>query len=101
MQEGKFKNNYFLLRHGESVPNVRGIILSHLSEGKKNQYMLTEQGEHQVFSSVREAKKESLLDEDTVIYSSPFSRCKRTAEIAREVLGAKKDIVFDDRLRER
>ncbi|MEN9558239.1 MAG: hypothetical protein RL141_608, partial [Candidatus Parcubacteria bacterium] len=32
---------------------------------------------------------------------SPFSRCRRTAEIAKEVLGVPTDILFDDRLRER
>lgn len=38
---------------------------------------------------------------DTIIYSSPFSRAKRTAEIAKEVLCVDSDIIFDDRLRER
>lgn len=33
--------------------------------------------------------------------SSPFSRCKRTAEIAKEVLGIKDEILFDNRLKER
>jgi broad specificity phosphatase PhoE len=96
-----FKNNYFLLRHGESVPNVRGVILSHLEDGKKPEHTLTEHGEEQVRISVHGAKAQGVLDSVTIIYSSPFSRCARTAEIAKEVLGIKEDIVFDDRLRER
>jgi broad specificity phosphatase PhoE len=94
-------NTYFVLRHGESMPNTRGVILSHLDEGKKEDHTLTAKGEEQVFASVRAAKEQGLLDENTIIYSSPFSRCKRTAEIAMEVLGVKTDIILDDRLRER
>jgi broad specificity phosphatase PhoE len=96
-----FKNHYFILRHGESVPNTRGIILSDLNEGIKDDHTLTKHGEDQVAHSVEEAKGQELLDEGTIIYSSPFSRCKRTAEIAKSILGVKTDIIFDDRLRER
>jgi probable phosphoglycerate mutase len=96
-----FKNHYFLLRHGESMPNIRGVILSHLEEGKKDEHTLTKNGEEQVRRSVREAKAQGLLKDDTIIFSSPFSRCRRTAEIAKEVLGVPVEIIFDDRLRER
>jgi probable phosphoglycerate mutase len=96
-----FKNHYFLLRHGESVPNIRGVILSHLEEGKKVDHALTKNGEEQVRRSVQEAKAQGSLKEDTIIFSSPFSRCRRTAEIAKEVLGVNAEIIFDDRLRER
>ena len=83
------------------MPNVRGVILSHLEEGKKDEYTLTKNGEEQVRHSVQEAKTQGLLKEDAVIFSSPFSRCRRTAEIAKEVLGVPAEIIFDDRLRER
>ena len=94
-------NKYFVLRHGQSKANVAKIILSHPKEGKKEKYTLTFEGENQVRKSVEGAKKEKLLDGKTIIYSSPFSRCKKTAEIAKEVLGVKYEILFDDRLRER
>ncbi len=97
----KLKNTYFLLRHGESRPNMRGVIVSGLRDGKKWRNTLTKHGRDQVAASVREAKEAGMLDATTVIYSSPFSRCARTAAIARRVLGAKGRIVFDDRLRER
>jgi len=42
-----------------------------------------------------------LLGSDTIIYSSPFSRTKKTAEIAKEILGVKSEIIFDERLRKR
>ena len=94
-------NKYFILRHGQSKANLVGIILSNLEEGKKEKYTLTSEGENQVKISVENAKKEKLLDDKTIIYSSPFSRCKRTAEIVKEVLEVKGEILFDDRLRER
>jgi len=95
------KNNYFVLRHGESKPNVLKIVLSSLEDGKKEEYTLTDRGEEQVKLSVRKAKDEELLGSDTIIYSSPFSRTKRSAEIAKEVLGVNEEINFDERLRER
>ena len=96
-----FKNYYFLLRHGESIPNIRGVILSHLEEGKKDKYTLTKNGEEQIRYSVQDAKAQGLLDKNIIIFSSPFSRCRKTAEIAKEVLGVSTEIIFDDRLRER
>lgn len=98
---GEFYNMYFALRHGESRPNVRGIILSDLHNGKKLRHTLTRNGRGQVARSVQAGKDAGLLDADTVIVSSPFSRCAKTAKIARRILGAKRRTVFDDRLRER
>jgi len=96
-----FKNIYFGLRHGESIPNTRGIILSSVGEGIKEENTLTANGEQQVSRSVSVAKERGLLDSGTIIYSSPFSRCRKTAEIAKNILGAEAGIVIDDRLRER
>lgn len=97
----RLKNKYFALRHGESKANVAEIILSHLENGVKEEFTLTEYGEQQVRDSVEKIKSEGLLGKDTIIYSSPFSRCKRTAEIAKEILEVKDEIHFDNRLRER
>ncbi len=83
------------------MPNIRGVIVSHLGEGEKDENTLTKNGEEQVRRSVKEAKARGPIKEDTVIFSSPLSRCKKTAEIAKEMLGVKEDILFDDRLRER
>jgi len=95
------KNRYFILRHGESKANVAEIIVSYREHGAHDNFTLTEQGERQIRSSVQEAKEKGILDSGVIMYSSPFSRCKRTAEIAKEVLGIEGNIHFDDRLRER
>jgi len=97
----KLKNRYFIIRHGESKANISEIILSHPEHGTCEDFTLTKKGEEQVRDSAEKAKLEGFLDSETMIYSSPFSRCKRTAEIAKEVLGIKDKIHFDDRLRER
>lgn len=94
-------NRYFILRHGQSHANVAEIILSHPEEGAKEEHTLTTEGENQVRESAEQARLNGILGEDTIIYSSPFSRCRRTAEVAKEVLGVKQEIIFDDRLRER
>ncbi|MEN9557858.1 MAG: hypothetical protein RL141_227, partial [Candidatus Parcubacteria bacterium] len=65
-------NRYFILRHGQSLANVAGIILSHLEDGKSDAYTLTEKGEDDVRASVRRAKEQDLLNVDTIIMSSPF-----------------------------
>lgn len=77
----KLKNRYFIIRHGESKANVAEIILSHPEEGMKENYTLTAKGENQVRTSVEKVKYQGILDNETIIYSSPFSRCKKTAEI--------------------
>lgn len=97
----KFKNRYFAIRHGESKANKAGIILSDLKEGKKEKYSLTDKGKEQVKESIQIAKGRYKLGGDVTIVSSPFSRCKKTAEIAKNSLGVQSRIVVDDRLRER
>lgn len=97
----KLKNRYFALRHGESVPNVLEIVLSHPEHGTNEKFTLTKNGEKQVIDSAEKAKSDDLLDDKTIIYSSPFSRTKKTAEIVKEILGVKEEIHFDKRLRER
>lgn len=75
--------------------------MSDLHDGQLNEFSLSEEGERQVRASAEAMKASGMLDEDTIIISSPFSRCRRTAEIIREVLGASAQIIFDERLRER
>ncbi len=100
--ERQFRNRLFGLRHGHSRANEAGVILSHLEDGKSDEFTLTPKGEDQVRSSIAAAKAAGLLNEQAIIVSSPFSRCRRTAEIACELLGIPvASIIFDDRLRER
>lgn len=100
-QTQRLKNRYFVLRHGQSHANIQGVILSDLHDGQLETFTLTEEGEQQVRASVETAEANDVLGQDTIIISSPFSRCRRTAEIAKEVLESHAQIIFDERLRER
>ena len=95
----KFKNRYFIIRHGESEANVAGILLSHPKDGTVS-FGLSLKGKKQVKSSVSKSKREKLLDSDAIIYSSDFLRARETAEIAKKLLGIK-NINFHKKLRER
>mgnify|MGYP001612073627 CR=1 FL=1 len=95
----KFKNRYFIIRHGESKANIANILLSHPKEGTLS-FGLSPKGKKQVKISVSKSKKNKLLDSDVIIYSSDFLRAKETAEIAKKLLGIKK-INFHKKLRER
>ncbi|WP_372806282.1 histidine phosphatase family protein [Pontiella sp.] len=90
------KNRYYAFRHGESLANVEGIIVSDPAVGTVK-YGLSENGRHQVRESISSAGE---FDSDALIVSSDFKRTAETAEIIREVLGAA-PVVFDTRLRER
>lgn len=89
------------MRHGQSTANVAGIILSDPADGRKPDYALTALGETQVRESVSAEKGKGTLDENTLIVSSPFSRCIRSAEIAKDILGVGTEVITDDRLGER
>lgn len=97
----KLSAKFFGARHGHSLANAGGKIVSSLENGVKPEYTLSSQGEGEVRESALRAKTSGLLDSDVIIVSSPFSRCRRTAEIIKEVLGYDGEIIFDERLRER
>jgi glucosyl-3-phosphoglycerate phosphatase len=95
----KFHNTYFVMRHGRSKANEQEIILSNPEDGT-TAYGLTEIGEQQAKASATDAKGKKILDNETIILSSDFTRTKETAEIVREVLNAK-PITLTPKLRER
>jgi isoleucyl-tRNA synthetase len=87
------KNNYFLMRHGQSERNLENLV----SCKKENIDPLTEKGRKEVLSAFKEINKEKI----NLIISSPFLRTKETAEIVAKEIGIKKEeIIFDDRLGE-
>lgn len=90
------KNRYYAFRHGESMANVEGIIVSDPEVGRQG-YGLSEKGRLQVRSS---AEKLALLIQDAVLLSSDFLRAVETAEIVRSALGVD-SLRLDARLRER
>lgn len=96
----KLKNTYYLMRHGQSVPNVRGIIVSSLEQGSKEEYGLTNLGERQVVAAISGAINKSWLDSGCIICCSPFSRTIGTANKASQIMVAAEPVV-DERLCER
>ncbi|PWZ39541.1 hypothetical protein Zm00014a_019319 [Zea mays] len=85
------RNKYWVLRHGRSVPNERGLIVSSLENGTKPEFGLAPQGVEQARVAGEKFRKE--LDEIGVpvgsvkIRYSPFSRTTETARVVAGVLG--------------
>jgi probable phosphoglycerate mutase len=84
------------MRHGQSLANVRGIIVSDPARGRSAEFGLSERGREQAIA----ATAGSELDGDTVIWSSDFSRAEQTARLVAERLGAA-DALVSKALRER
>ncbi|XP_044455008.1 agropine synthesis reductase [Triticum aestivum] len=86
-----FRNRYWILRHGRSVPNERGLIVSSLENGTKPEFGLAPQGVEQARSageSLRKELEEMGVPVDSVkICYSPFSRTTETARVVAGVLG--------------
>ncbi|KAK6118652.1 hypothetical protein DH2020_047565 [Rehmannia glutinosa] len=89
------KNRYWILRHGKSIPNERGLIVSSLENGILEEYQLASDGVHQARlagESFLKATKTFDFDLKNVrICYSPFSRTKHTAKVVASVL----DIPFE------
>jgi probable phosphoglycerate mutase len=92
-------NRYFALRHGESKANILGIILSDPKSGTVD-FGLSDKGKEEIRESVKKSLEKGILDKDTIIVSSDFTRARESAEIARIVLGTNKFIISKN-LRER
>ena len=90
-------NRYFGMRHGHSLANQAGIVVS-LPENGVNGFGLSDTGRRQVNEAINST---SLLDENTIILSSDFRRARETADIVHGRLRSRPDIVTDVRLRER
>lgn len=96
MNDAKRNNRYYLMRHGESLANRNGLIVSH-PENAIDNYGLTAKGAEQVMNAALHTR----LNIDTVIVSSDYKRARETAEIMHGVLGCKQPIKTDETLRER
>lgn len=93
----RLNNRYFAVRHGNSLANQQGIIVSHPQNGVSG-YGLSETGRLQVIESVG---RDSQLDTATIIVSSDFKRASETAGIIHDLLSSKAPPCIDQRLRER
>ena len=87
------RNDIFLMRHGESFANKKGVICY---EGEANDH-LTDEGKKQIKNSISELKEKKI----DLIISSPFQRTKETAELVAEGLGLSTDnIIYEGRIEE-
>jgi len=92
-----YSNRYFLMRHGESLANRRGIIVSK-PENALNGFGLTPRGAEQVMQAALNTR----LDRDTLVVSSDFKRAFETAEIMHSILSVSDtQVQIDTKLRER
>lgn len=89
-------NRYFAMRHGESLANVEGTIVSRPSVEALQTVGLTTLGRKQV-SAAAEGWD---IGADVVILTSDFARASQTADIVAALLGVSAPIP-DIRLRER
>jgi len=94
------KNRYIALRHGLSVANEEGIIISKPENGI-GQYGLVDKGRREVRVSVAMAVEEGIIDRDSLIIASDFQRTFETGEITQKTLGGNNGIFINPKLRER
>ncbi|RBP48456.1 histidine phosphatase family protein [Arenicella xantha] len=90
------RNRYTLMRHGESLANRKGLIIS-APHNALHGYGLTARGADQVINTAVKSRANS----DTLIVSSDYLRARETAEIVHSVLACETQIVLEERLRER
>lgn len=84
-------NSYWVLRHGKSVPNEKGLIVSSWENGVLAEFGLGAQGINQAQLAGQlfhqEIKEGKVLLENVRICYSPFSRTTQTAKTIADVLG--------------
>jgi probable phosphoglycerate mutase len=93
----RLANRYFAIRHGDSLANQQGIIVSHPQNGVPG-YGLSDTGRSQVLECLG---RDNQLDAAMLIVSSDFRRARETAEIIHRQLHVESPVCFDQRLRER
>mgnify|MGYP001809114416 CR=1 FL=1 len=83
---GSLRNDFFLLRHGWSLANEAGVIISQIDDGRRAEYGLHPKGMAQA-ELVAPQLREIARGREIVIFSSDFSRTMETAGIVAEGLG--------------
>eukprot|EP01018_Ginkgo_biloba_P039506 Gb_29002 [translate_table: standard] len=87
---GALRNKYWVLRHGRSIPNEKGLIVSSLTNGVVPEYGLATEGILQAKVAgelfLKEMEIEGIPLEKVRIFISPFSRTRQTAEAVASVL---------------
>lgn len=87
----KSDNNYFVMRHGETESNLKGVWDSSRETGS----LLTAEGEKGVVASALSLKDKHI----DIIISSPFARTLQTATLVAAQLGlTEENIITDERI---
>lgn len=86
----KSGNEYYVMRHGESESNIKGVV----SANKENVDGLTEKGRKQAEETAKD-----LPDDIDIIVHSGFQRTKETALIVAKHC-SKAEVIEDNRIRE-
>ncbi|CAI5985360.1 unnamed protein product [Closterium sp. NIES-65] len=85
------RNRYVLLRHGRSLANERGLIVSSLENGVAAEFGLAAEGRQQAQRAGRQLsellEQRGVAGRDVVVLASPFSRTQQTAALAAKELG--------------
>ncbi|MDO8523232.1 MAG: class I tRNA ligase family protein, partial [bacterium] len=90
------RNKYIMMRHGESLSNIKHVTNCTL---ENNKYPLTKKGIGQVQKTAKAIKAKKIKFD--LIIASPFLRTKETAEIMAKIFNVdEKNIKFDVRLGE-
>ncbi|KAF7810733.1 Histidine phosphatase [Senna tora] len=84
------RNRYWVLRHGKSIPNERGLIVSSMENGTRPEFQLASEGVNQAELAGQLFQKEletsNVPLENVRICYSPFSRTNHTAKVVAAVL---------------
>ncbi|KAJ0010033.1 hypothetical protein Pint_34113 [Pistacia integerrima] len=85
-----FRNKYWVLRHGKSIPNEKGLVVSSLENGTRPEYQLASEGVNQAQLAgelfLKELNENNIPLENVRICYSPFSRTTHTAKVVASVL---------------
>ncbi len=84
----KSGNRYFIMRHGETEGNVKGVW--NVDSSLPNP--LTEEGKKVIMENAQVLKNEKI----DYIFVSPFSRTQETAELVIEALGLTDESIIED-----
>jgi len=105
-------NRYWMLRHGTSLANEAGVIVSSMANGVLPAYGLAPLGREQAAAAGGELRRQlaalGASPASLLVLASPFSRTQQTAALALAAAcagggddGALPPVLSDERLRER
>ncbi|KAF5449065.1 hypothetical protein F2P56_029549 [Juglans regia] len=84
------RNRYWVLRHGKSIPNEKGLIVSSMENGTRAEFQLASEGVQQAELAgelfLKALKANNIPLENVRISYSPFSRASHTSKVVASML---------------